>query len=161
MYFVFTIELNLLLSCFGLSALYSTYIETVDPARRPSIPQVRQGSVRFNSSEEEPPPSPFPFLLYTYSMLLMYWHLNETIKIIFFLMKIYYYIPHNIENGINNLNSKKSGSTCGVKYLGAKMQHRKVLLTVKETINSLYGNSSHLNQLYISAPISWDSPFNR
>ena len=45
------------------------YTETVDPARRPSIPQVRQGSVRFNSSEEEPPPSPFPFLLYTYSMV--------------------------------------------------------------------------------------------
>ena len=56
--------------------------------------------------------------------------------------------------GINNLNSKKSGSTCGVKYLGAKMPIHKVLLTVKETFNSLYGNSSHLNQLYISAPIS-------
>ena len=42
------------------------YIETVDPARRPSILQVRQGSVRL--SEEEPPPSPFPFLLYTYAM---------------------------------------------------------------------------------------------
>ena len=35
---------------------------------QPSIPQVRQGSVRFNLREEEPPPSPFPFLLYTYSM---------------------------------------------------------------------------------------------
>ena len=44
------------------------YTETVDPARRPSIPQVRQGSVRFNLREEEPPPSPFPFFLYTYSM---------------------------------------------------------------------------------------------
>ena len=70
-YFVFTIELNLLLTCFVLSALYvlaqCAYTETVDPARRPSIPQVRQGSVRFNLKEEEPPP--FPFLLYTYSML--------------------------------------------------------------------------------------------
>ena len=31
-----------------------------------SIPQVRQGSVRFNLREEEPPPSPFPFLLYLF-----------------------------------------------------------------------------------------------
>ena len=61
-YFVFTIELNLLLPCFGLSALYCTcaYTEAVDPARRPSIPQVRQGSVRFNLKEEEPPPPIFP-----------------------------------------------------------------------------------------------------
>ena len=36
------------------------YTETVDPARRPSIPQVRQGSVRFNLKEEEPPSPPFP-----------------------------------------------------------------------------------------------------
>ena len=43
------------------------FTETVDPARRPSIPQVRQGSVRFNLKEEEPPPpSPFPFLLYLF-----------------------------------------------------------------------------------------------
>ena len=37
-----------------------------------SMPQVQQGSVRFNSSEEEPHPSPFPFLLYTCSMIRQY-----------------------------------------------------------------------------------------
>ena len=36
------------------------YTETVDPTRQPSIPQVRQGSVRFNLREEEPPPPLFP-----------------------------------------------------------------------------------------------------
>ena len=36
------------------------------------MPQVQQGSVRFNSSEEEPHPSPFPFLLYTCSMIRQY-----------------------------------------------------------------------------------------
>ena len=64
MYFVFTIELNLLLPCFGLSALYLRiyWNSWPSPPRRPSIPQVRQGSVRFNSNEEEPPPLPFSLL---------------------------------------------------------------------------------------------------
>ena len=48
---------NLLLPCFGFSALYvlCAYTETLDPACQPGIPQqwywhgtVRQGSVRFN-----------------------------------------------------------------------------------------------------------------
>ena len=69
MYFVFTIELNLLLPCFGQCTC--AYTETVDPARRPSIPQVRQGSVRFNSSEEEPPPPLFPSCCI---LILWYWH---------------------------------------------------------------------------------------
>ena len=43
------------------------YTETVDQARRHSIPQVRQGSVRFNLREEEPPPPLFPSCC-TYSM---------------------------------------------------------------------------------------------
>ena len=38
------------------------YTEIVDPARRPSIPQVRQRSARFNSKEEAPPPLPFSLL---------------------------------------------------------------------------------------------------
>ena len=54
------IELNLLLPCFGLSHCTCAYTETVDPAHRPSIPQVRQGSVRLNLREEEPPPPIFP-----------------------------------------------------------------------------------------------------
>ena len=70
MYFVFTIELNLLCPVLGSRHCTRAYIETVDPARRSSMSQVRQGSVGFNSSEEEPPTSPFPFLLYTYSMVL-------------------------------------------------------------------------------------------
>ena len=75
MYFVFTIVLNFQLSCFGLSALYtriqchtySIYIETVDPACRPSIPQVRHGSVRFNLGKKSNHPLLFPSC-FTFSM---------------------------------------------------------------------------------------------
>ena len=66
MYFVFTIELNLLLSCFGLSALYTRiYRDGWQPAGPASLKYGRGqlGSIRVKKS----PPSPFPFLLYIYS----------------------------------------------------------------------------------------------
>ena len=64
-----TWELNLLLSCFGLSALYSRINSTVtdDPARRPGITQLRyrhgtvwQWKVRFSLTEDSSAPSLFP-----------------------------------------------------------------------------------------------------
>ena len=60
--------MNLFLPCFGLSALYLHIYSTAigDPARWPGIPQpwywhgtIRQGSVRFNWTEEASPPTPF------------------------------------------------------------------------------------------------------
>ena len=68
MYFVFALELNRLLPCFGLS----TYTETVDPACRPTVQYsirtvlyaIRQGSVRFNLRKEESAPFPFTIFLY-------------------------------------------------------------------------------------------------
>ena len=59
MYSVFTWELNLFLPCFGLLALYSAYVlkPLIQPAAwHPStvvLYSVRQGSVRFNMSEDE------------------------------------------------------------------------------------------------------------
>ena len=59
---VFTLELNLFLPCFGLSALYSRIYEYCNrwpspPAWHPSTVVLAQGSVRFNLREEVTPPS--------------------------------------------------------------------------------------------------------
>ena len=52
MYFVFTGELNLLLSCFGLSLLYSAHI--LKPLTQPAgLASLNSGTVRFNLSEDE------------------------------------------------------------------------------------------------------------
>ena len=76
MYFVFTIvELNLLLPCFGLWALYLRIYwksETVDPA--PGLAHLKYGRGSFVGSiwGRKSLPSPFPFLLYTYSRVEWY-----------------------------------------------------------------------------------------
>ena len=78
MYIVFAIDLNIFLPCFGLSIVLA-HILLGDPTRRPGSPQlwywhgtVRQGSVRFNLTEEALPPNPFFLSSCTYSMTCTY-----------------------------------------------------------------------------------------
>ena len=63
MLIVFTIELNLFLPCFGLSALYCAYTAIGDLARWPVMYGRGQlGSIRLKTSRL----LPFPFLLYLF-----------------------------------------------------------------------------------------------
>ena len=80
MCFVFTVNWTFCCPVLGSWHCTCTYTETVDLACRPSIPQIRQGSIRFNLKEEEPPPSSFPFLLYTV-LILCSWLCNWFVSI--------------------------------------------------------------------------------
>ena len=75
------------------------------PAHEPSIPQIRQGSVRFNLSEEEPTPYPFPFLC----CILILWPIGtsyppraETIFL------VWYWTPLKSEKSRNNWSNDKN-----------------------------------------------------
>ena len=66
------------------------YTETVDPACRPSIPQVRQGSVRFNLIEDASATCLFQYSYIIYLCCTVY----KPHLVISFVIRALFYYPH-------------------------------------------------------------------